>query len=902
MSLGTESRHCLTAFNVLILGLETTDENEYRELMPPTAIQNHRDRFKVWAGNLGAFQEGRASLDFRLRESSLMRTTILKLLNQLKQTIARSTEVVQGRRLPLEKQFADQIWEDSDSSDDSSVESSVDDKNPATHRTELGQNMSEIVRILSGLFKLSFMIRNPAIRSTTQSTLRALLYKEMVHVDKTTTVDLLASYAEFDRGHVQESFRQMRRSVQQERDSSSTADRSDNPAPGDAVHNSFLIERWSRSLTNRRRYFGYWKKHAKKLAYQGEKPATDEQLLLDIKQKDALSAILNTAPVQKAMNRLAVAPSIAGRTIMSGTEATTYDKKLDDEIDTQSTISHASTAFSYNIDGSVADLPRPPSLKPGQSEFKCPHCWAVCPARHARGKSWIQHILQDLQPYMCTYPECPEPDAMYTSRLAWANHEAQIHRKRWRCFEYAGLFQTKEALTHHLETAHPNFGAAQIQAMSDLGHVSVQDDRTTCPFCLSEGPFQRDLASHMASHMENLACFSVIRSAGTEDDESSSSKSHSGGAQGDRSVDSLRSVVLDFPEENDDNIPVDRPVSPQRSVTPDLAEENDVGKSVADEEVGPKTLTGHVGYVWSVAFSPDGTRLVSGSGDKAIKIWDILSGECIQTLVGHSDGIMSVAFSKDGGTLASGSDDQTIKIWDAVTGECKKTMKDHIGLVQSVTFSPDGRNLASGSSAIFSPDDRNLASSSSAIKLWNMATGESIRTLTGHTSTVSSVVFSPDGSRLISGSYDKAIKIWDVETGKCERTLNGHIDDVFSISLSADGKHLVSGSGDRTIKIWDMVTYECIRSLEGHKDLVWSVAYSPDGSRIVSGLTDDTVKIWDAGTGQCISTLTGHQSDVLSVAFSPDGSKVVSGSWDKTVKIWDLDSVQRTSTDKYGNM
>ncbi|WP_193943576.1 trypsin-like peptidase domain-containing protein [Sphaerospermopsis aphanizomenoides] len=285
------------------------------------------------------------------------------------------------------------------------------------------------------------------------------------------------------------------------------------------------------------------------------------------------------------------------------------------------------------------------------------------------------------------------------------------------------------------------------------------------------------------------------------------------------------------------------------------------------------TLTGHSNLVGSVAFSPDGKTLASGSGDNTIKLWDVATGQSIATLTGHSDDVNSVAFSPDGKTLASGSRDKTIKLWDVATGQSIATLTGHSEWVISVAFSPDGKTLASGS------NDR-------TIKLWDVATGRKIATLTGHSEPVSSVAFSPDGKTLASGSLDNTIKLWDVATGKSIATLTGHSEEVISVAFSPDGKTLASGSLDNTIKLWDVATGKSIATLTGHSDSVYSVAFSPDGKTLASGSSDKTSKLWDVATGQSIATLTGHSDGVSSVAFSPDGKTLASGSWDGTIKIW----------------
>ncbi len=290
-------------------------------------------------------------------------------------------------------------------------------------------------------------------------------------------------------------------------------------------------------------------------------------------------------------------------------------------------------------------------------------------------------------------------------------------------------------------------------------------------------------------------------------------------------------------------------------------------------EISYTTLKGHTDYVWSVAFSPDGALLASGSGDDTIRLWDATTGQHIRTLTGHTASVWSVAFSPDGALLASGSGDDTIRLWDATTGQHIRTLTGHTYWVSSVAFSPaDGSLLASGSG-------------DNTIRLWDATTGQHIRTLTGHTDWVNSVAFSPaDGSLLASGSSDNTIRLWDATTGQHIRTLTGHTDWVRSVSFSPDGSLLASGSSDKTIRLWDATTGQHIRTLTGHTDRVRSVSFSPDGSMLASGSSDKTIRLWDATTGQHIRTLTGHTDRVRSVSFSPDGSMLASGSSDKTIR------------------
>ncbi len=306
-----------------------------------------------------------------------------------------------------------------------------------------------------------------------------------------------------------------------------------------------------------------------------------------------------------------------------------------------------------------------------------------------------------------------------------------------------------------------------------------------------------------------------------------------------------------------------------------LARVRQLAKSATSNDT-VNTLRLHTNAVWSVAFSPDGKILASGSDDTNSKLWDVSSGKEIQNLIGHNQGVYGVAFSPDGNSLATGGFDKIIKLWDVSSGQEIRTLTGHTSIVSSVAFSPDGSTLAS-------------SCYDNTIKLWDVSSGQEIRTLIGHTSKVYSVAFSPDGKILASGSNDRNIKLWNPKTGQEIRTLTGHTDLVRSVAFSPDGSLLASGGYNSTIKLWNPKTGQEIRTLTGHTDNVLSVVFSPDGSMLASGSSDRSIKLWNIITGEVIQNLTGHTDLILSVAFSPDGSTLASASSDMSIKLWELD-------------
>jgi RNA polymerase sigma factor (sigma-70 family) len=341
----------------------------------------------------------------------------------------------------------------------------------------------------------------------------------------------------------------------------------------------------------------------------------------------------------------------------------------------------------------------------------------------------------------------------------------------------------------------------------------------------------------------------------------------------------------------------------------------------------------HGSPVFSVAFSPDGKTLASGSQDNTLRLWKVADGKellRIEDDLGDkagflgTDSIYRVAFAPDGKTLAATSLNYPLRLWDVTTGKLRRRFDTQVRQSLWLAFSPDGKTLAydgrdrtirlaevaTGKEVLrlngsdkedvqciaFSPDGRTLASGGdgTVVRLWDVAAGTELRTLAGHPKGVRSLVFSPDSRTLVTGGGDKAIRFWDAPSGKPLRTLavedKGEAGPL--LVLSPDGKLLVSGH-DRLVRFWDTATGKELHRFQVSWYHINSLSLSPDGKMLATGNMDNNaVRLWEVPTGKPLLHQEVPQEGLRAVAFSPDGRTLATGCYDDQIRVWEAETGQ----------
>jgi WD40 repeat protein len=294
------------------------------------------------------------------------------------------------------------------------------------------------------------------------------------------------------------------------------------------------------------------------------------------------------------------------------------------------------------------------------------------------------------------------------------------------------------------------------------------------------------------------------------------------------------------------------------------------------------TYRGHTDRVTTVAWSPDGKYIASGSLDRTVQVWEDHPDETSHPFIfrGHADGVQAIAWSPDSKRLLSGSLDKTVQVWDALSGEQRMIFHGHTDIVMTVGWSPDGNYIASGSA-------------DGTLRMWEVGSGQLKYVYRGHSASVHSLSWSPDSRRIVSGSEDTTVQIIDALTGDTLSTYRGHSKTVSGVAWSPDGKRIASGSWDKTVQVWDAATGALAYAYRGYNveaakynfskgvlpDLILALAWSHNGKRIVAvtqvycGDSCGVVVAWDADTQRNVTFYT--DVPVFAIDWSPDDTRLV---------------------------
>ncbi len=332
-------------------------------------------------------------------------------------------------------------------------------------------------------------------------------------------------------------------------------------------------------------------------------------------------------------------------------------------------------------------------------------------------------------------------------------------------------------------------------------------------------------------------------------------------------------------DKHDTNATLTVEILPVLPDDPMLPERSRISAANADAVHPIYRLQGHTNTVYAVTFSPDGMLLATASGDKSIRLYNLLDeASDLALLRGHHAAVRDVTFSPDGTQLASASADNTVRLWGIRRNRDIHLLESSDDWVLRVAFSPHGDLLAATSV-------REITT------LWDLRTRETVAALGGHADWVSGADFSPDGTTLVTASYDQTIRFWNVVRKRRMHAIGNAGGMVEDIRYTPDGTALAAAMQDGSIRLWGVAKLQEIARFTGHQHAVYELAFGADGKLMASVGADGKLRLWDMVTRRLCATHTAHDGPVWSVAFSPDGGLIATGGEDGMVKVWAVPEV-----------
>ncbi|KAK7921558.1 hypothetical protein PG985_009580 [Apiospora marii] len=460
-------------------------------------VEREAQRFQVWAHHLGLYQDGHASLDYRVRDADLVRTRIRELLLGLQDHLENLVAIANGKRAPAEDtQDSTDLVSSSESSSGSSSDSSYVETEGSSSEgnfDEAAFRLGCLAEHLDTLYSIATLIRNPQNRPRKG-------------VDQ-----LYGNIAPADRQSYQKGREEVetltvaylhRQNLQKHLDSQegdhARLNQEEILAHFASAHN-WILRRTGTANAKRKQQFVYWKNHASKLEATRPEPAK-VQTQLPIQTPDTRGS-QSGLPHETTLQH-------AGRSL--ATSATPFPANMIKPEDMKSVISHHTSASAMkDLEEDELPWPEPPRLRSDERFFQCPYCKILCPAKYVKGNSWKTHIINDLQPYHCTYELCQDPHRTYGTRQEWIEHEDQ-HTRVWHCWEHSLEFETQPDFLSHLSVVHSGESYERLSDQVVSTKIAPSEHiHRDCPYCPTAFTDTWQMRRHIVHHLERFALLAL---------------------------------------------------------------------------------------------------------------------------------------------------------------------------------------------------------------------------------------------------------------------------------------------------------------------------------------------------------------------------------------------------------